>query len=323
MINKQLFWFAALLVWQLLLAVVIYQDWGVSLVQFAWPGIYTPDISIGIGDFQIALAMLLLVAADLRWTLRVPLALVLFLSAFGAHCFAWAIYFYPFVGGNEYLIAVWVAVATATSLWIWQRWRRVCLKRGNSDLSTETRTALQFHFADLLVWIALIGVVLMIARQAFVLTDVSGMIDPWEAIRFLRLHIQFRFAGGLPITIAAIGVQALAWTAVFAIALNSKVKSWHLLGCVPAMLLLLTLVEFAISYCSDVVFDKPPPDVPVSHAPLFVWMMHWNFEGGVRIALVFVSRVVAFSVSLLCLRQAGFQWRPLNAPASEGLSKSR
>ena len=237
----------------------------VALVAFgplSFPG--RDALLTGFADCEIALAVVVLVSSSWRWTVRVPVVFVLLLQAWAGHYVYIVTKSYPYVYAEEYLISPCIGVALFTAFCVLKGCSRLVPEIAPKGLPMPTSSSpLRFTIQDLLIWTFGIAIVLSIGRRAMSLTDVGGIMDPWESIHFERMpHWDF-ILPRLPVLLLALVLYGAVWAWVVRILLTTK--RWT---CLPLMsvflsFLGLTLGEVAVSSC--MIFQKEPwPLLPAS-----------------------------------------------------------
>jgi hypothetical protein len=287
--------------------------WTFSSARFSY------SIVTGIADSQLALAVVILAASGVRWSLKLTVALGLVGAAWLAHYICLVELCYPFVFTEEYLISLLVASSIGVSFFLGRRFGNSRLTIENSPAALTFRAGRQFAIRDLLIWTLVIGTLITIGKRAIVLTDVSGMSDPWEKLEFSIAAAPDFFVPRIPLLLVSLVAHGIAWTLATKAMLGTPWSCFRPIGAV-IVLSLLSLSEVVIA-AGMLLFDKPWPLLPVSEVPAVMLAMDigeavrmatwhdsdriWDFM--LFLATIFLTRVVVFGGSLLLLRGAG--WR--------------
>lgn len=163
----------------------------------------------------------------------------------------------------------------------------------------------------MLIWTLVIGVMLTIVLRSKELTDVSGMSSPWESLEFFSVEAPEFVLWRLPLLIAAVVLTSVVWPVIVAGTMEARsFRSWLIL--VLPLWIALTLGETALASCI-MLFDKPWPLLPVGMWPAVHAYGRINARGmelGIvqdlyPIVVIGLTRIFAFTVTLLLLRFAG------------------
>jgi hypothetical protein len=279
------------------------------------------SLIVGVGDAQLALSGLLLGWRIFRWSVRWPLALVLLFSGSAIHFVSIIDWSYPFVSGEEYLIAPFQVVALSVAL------RRWSVRSGESAIWPESNLALaqRLQLSDLFGWILAAGLCLAIGKRAILLTDVSGMADPWDTFDLMIRHNPAMVLWRVPLLFAVVATFVIAWIlASHAILVGPRLTFRQLLRALVVVgCLFVTEVVFGFV---PLLFDPPWPIVPVSIDLSFLfagplsefWSSDSTFvmERGLNLVGLFTAQLVTFSGSLLLLRWSGVRVVPAVATSA-------
>lgn len=281
---------------------------------------YAAALVIGVGDSQIVLASVLAVCSTFGWSFRLPFALVVFFAGCTAHYVCWVHIAYPVVAGEEYLISPLLAISLAMTLVVYRR-RRLAGSSGAQPAGWR----LHFGIGDVLLWILSIGLLITIARRAVILTDQSGISDPWETVELMIWHSPSFVLARVPLLLLAMGLHVLIWLAVTATALSPRLSIRSMFVRVPLLLAALTIGE-AVVAAGVLPFDPPWPILPISMMP--AWMlverlysilaegaeseMHNAGQYAVELGIIFLTRLLALGTSVGLLRWSG--WYDIAGP---------
>jgi hypothetical protein len=273
-----------------------------SMGPFQFPG--QNDFITGLADCQIALATVLLMWSNLRWTLRVPLAMVLFVHGWAEHSIHLVSVFYPFVMGEEYLVSLAIALVLLAALWLHKRLSGLKVAPPGLRIGRDLTPLVQFTLSDLLLWFLAAGLILGIARRTMDLTDVSGMSDPWETLEFGIVQMPEMVLPRLLVLCLALMLYAGVWSFMARLGLTAKRWNWSTIPMLLLMFMSLTLGEVAIGRCM-LLFEKPWPILPASMCWALIFNLQIPTEAAEHLLVILLTRVVVFSCYLLFLRGAG------------------
>lgn len=262
------------------------------------------DFITGLADCQIALATILLVWSNLRWALRAPLAMVLFVHGWAGHCIHLVSVFYPFVFGEEYLVSLAIALVVWAALWLHKRLSGLRFASPDTPMVRHVTPFVRFTILDLLSWTFAAGLILGIARQTIALTDVSGMADPWETLDFGIFEAPGFVLPRLSVLCLALMLYAATWSLIARLALTAERWNWLTIAMLLLMFVSLTLGEVAIARCM-LLFDKPWPILPASMCFALIFNMQPSGDAAKYLLTILLTRVTVYSGCLFLLRGAG------------------
>jgi hypothetical protein len=307
--------------WQGIAALVVFQL-ALTVAAFTWELPWSdPEPLVGLGESQMALAVLLLVCGTQRISQRMPLALLLLFSGWVLHYISWVRFIYPMIAGEEYFSSLGTALCMAMCLYA-ARLSRL-FRRADAGHELPSIAATKYHWTltigDLLVCTFAVGAVLVIGQRAFALTDLSGIMDPWDSVDFAITFDPGWLASKLPRLGLAIVWQGVMWTVISRWLLTRERWRWWFPIQIAGLFIAITLGEILIGQLRWF-SDHPWLFCPPGMFPVRFLTITWDLFFGegrreydpnnwlLKVGIVLVSRAVVFVTSLLLLRRAGFRF---------------
>jgi len=266
-----------------------------------------------------------MVWAPLRIGQRIPIVLLLVFAGLAIHYIAIIPLAYPFVFAEEYFVPLGTVLVIGSAFYVLQRFwqvKLICQDKPTAGLAiTPHRYA--WTITDLLLWTFVSGLMLVIARRSMILTDVSGMSDPWESIEFAITGLPDFLLPRVPVLLLAWMWYGLMWTAItYSLLVDRPWNSWLSMK-VCLLFVALSIGELAISSLMTL-FDKPWPFLPLGMYPCVMFAKELQIAYGRPdpdfptyqevgdICAILIVRAAIWTISLVMLRNASYRLKKYN-----------
>ncbi|WP_425616751.1 hypothetical protein NA78x_000406 [Anatilimnocola sp. NA78] len=268
----------------------------------------------------MALAAFLMVWPPLRIGQRIPIVLLLVFAGLALHYIAIVPIAYPFIFAEEYFVPLGTVLVIGSAFYVLQRFwqvKLICQDKPTAGLAIPPQRY-AWTITDLLLWTFVSGLMLVIARRSMILTDVSGMSDPWDSIEFAITADTEFLLPRVPVLLLAWIWYGLMWTTLtYSLLVNRPWTSWLSMK-VCLLFVALSIGELAISSLMTL-FDMPWPFLPLGMYPcvMFAKDLQISYERNDPhfptyrevgdICAILLVRASIWTLSLVMLRNAGYR----------------